>query len=168
MMMKRILSIMLLALLLAIPEFVSGANISVEIISKGRFHSENIRNIDDPSHIEGHHSRPATRPVLVEETDHIKPNLGAEFGFSYRIKASPEVAEVTLRRVTRFPVALTNPSTGKTQSHNETLLHLHAGANGYAGWRFNEEWELMPGYWYIELWNGDVLLTSQKFIVEKN
>jgi hypothetical protein len=36
-----------------------------------------------------------------------------------------------------------------------------------AGYQFGHDWEIVPGTWTIELWDGDRKLASQSFQVVK-
>jgi hypothetical protein len=58
-----------------------------------------------------------------------------------------------------------NPKTGDT-----TMMEAHSdeekiGAVAYNGYTFDEDWELVPGTWIFEVWEGDRKLASQSFDV---
>ena len=75
---------------------------------------------------------------------------------------------MTLEKVTLIPQpGIQNPNTGETKLRSESSFPTDAGAIHYAGYTFTYPWEIVPGVWTMELWDGDRKLASQSFNVVK-
>lgn len=48
-----------------------------------------------------------------------------------------------------------------------TIEPTRIGTMEIAGYQFRQDWEIAPGTWTIELWDGDRKLASQSFQVVK-
>jgi hypothetical protein len=105
---------------------------------------------------------------LVETTKTIPARLGVEFGFRYKIYGQPNGAEIQLKKITLVPQpGLRNPNTGNTLVRGEIVYTEKIGVTRYKGYHFDDPWELVPGTWTFELWQGDRKLASQEFNVVK-
>jgi len=52
-------------------------------------------------------------------------------------------------------------------SESPITITAHLGRPFFAGWRFDDPWEVEPGRWKIELWLGTSKLAAQEFTVVK-
>jgi hypothetical protein len=105
----------------------------------------------------------------VKSTRDIPAKLGVQFGFRYGIVGTPKHAKVTFKTVVTFPPAgLHDPASTETIKNSEVVLTklLDAGMT-YSGYEFDDPWELVPGAWTIELWDGNRKLASETFSVFK-
>jgi hypothetical protein len=59
-----------------------------------------------------------------------------------------------------------NPETGVTQTVDEWNSPMNVGIPRYAGWSFDNPWELVGGRWVIELFENARPIMRQEFIVE--
>ena len=82
--------------------------------------------------------------------------------------ASPSHATVKLISVTQYPApGLKNPKSDSNQMRGEHSLFATIGQINYRGYVFEHDWELVPGTWTLELWDGNRKLASQTFDVVK-
>jgi Domain of unknown function (DUF3859) len=104
---------------------------------------------------------------LVTATDTMPARLGVNFGFRYQIIGN-NGATVTLKKVTLIPQpGIQNPKTGDTKIRGEISFERVVGGKYYTGFGFDDSWEVVPGIWTIELWDGDRKLASQSFNLVK-
>ena len=107
----------------------------------------------------------------AEETPHFKPGcphitakIGTQFGIQLQVNGSPELAIANVvTRVTHPPI--TNPETQKSSTVDQWDSPMNIGYARYAGWQFEDPWELVPGKWVIEILRGSKVLLRQEFEV---
>jgi hypothetical protein len=137
----------------------------VEIVEFGIYTARVVRREEAPGTAAGK-SQLLADIVLRESTDRVPLALGTYFGMRYVVRGNPEGAQVKLTRVTRFPPpGLTNPATGRTVAVERTERQPVIGRRAYAGFSFDVEWELVPGTWTFELWDGERKLAEKSFQV---
>lgn len=120
---------------------------------------------------------------LLEATTTVPAKVGVEFGFRYKIVGQPNAATnaqtgatiagqasgvVNLKNVTHIPA----PGIRNPQTKNVTLTSVFSqdhrvGEELYRLYRFTDPWEVVPGLWTLEIWDGDRKLASQAFLVKK-
>jgi hypothetical protein len=104
----------------------------------------------------------------IEDTTTVHARIGLEFGIQYVIVGSPKGAQVPIRIVNVYPKqGLRNPKTHKTIRGVEIVRNKIIGDVIYAGYAFENEWEIVPGMWKFELWNKNRKLAEQSFTVSK-
>lgn len=101
----------------------------------------------------------------VKSTREIPAELGTRFGFRYNVVGTPKGSEVRFRKVITFPPpGLRNPASTETVRTTEDMLTRKVSAGvEFSGYSLDNAWELAPGKWTIELWDGKKKLASQKF-----
>jgi hypothetical protein len=129
---------------------------------------------------------------LVQSTTTVPARLGIEFGFRYKIigqtaappapqagatilgmqfgtpPATQPSAGVNLKYVTHIPKpGMRNPETGNVTLTNVFYQEHKAGEELYRLYRLTERWEIVPGVWTLEIWDGERKLLSQDFLVKK-
>ena len=105
---------------------------------------------------------------LVAATTRIEAKLGVHFGIRYRVVGRPNLATIKLTSVTQYPApGLKNPKSADNQARGEHPLFATIGQLNYRGYVLEHDWELVPGTWTMELWDGNRKLTSQAFDVVK-
>ncbi|MDY0163258.1 DUF3859 domain-containing protein [Desulfobotulus sp.] len=163
--MNQIHKALLIAFLtIATPWNVLGAEKSLRITEYGLFRVEITETITNPSKITGHQNN--IRHVLLKTTDRIPLQRGANFGVSVVVDGSEDSREWTLRRVIRFPYpGLRDPKTGKTHPYDERLVTVQPGTDGTVSFTFDHEWEMVPGRWAIEFWDGEKKIAEKVFTV---
>lgn len=105
---------------------------------------------------------------LLVATTRIQAKLGLHFGMRYRLLGRPNGVTVKLTSITQYPGSgLKNPATGRLLARGEHPLFATVGAINYRGYVFEHEWEMAPGLWTFEIWDGQRKLASQAFEVVK-
>jgi hypothetical protein len=112
-------------------------------------------------------SQEVSNVQLVKSTTTVLARLGAKFGFRFQL-VGHNGEFVNLQRVTRVPSpGIYNPETGGVTLTSVSSLERKVGGTYYAGYGLDDEWEIVPGTWTLELWDGDRKLASQSFNVVK-
>lgn len=138
-----------------------------EITGYGIYTSEVVKTFKDESITSGEWHK-TKNSKMIKTTTKIPMKLGTVFGVFYNLKGKPEGTEVKLRRVTTFPKqGLNNPKTGKTNYKDEFYLNKIIMNNSMTGYGFDNEWEMVPGTWTLQLWDGDNKILEQSFTVYK-
>jgi len=102
----------------------------------------------------------------IEDTTTVPARNGLEFGIQYVIGGMPKGAQVPIRIVNVYPKqGLRNPKTRKTVRRVEIVRNKIIGDVIYAGYAFENEWEIVPGVWKFELWYKNRKLAEQSFTV---
>jgi len=118
---------------------------------------------------------------LIEATTTVPARAGVEFGFRYKIVGQPNAAAqsgatiarqgaatVNLKNVTHIPApGMRNPQTQNVTMTSVFYQDVKIGAEPVRLFRFTEPWEVVPGIWTLEIWDGDRKLVSQSFLVKK-
>ena len=129
---------------------------------------------------------------LVQSTTTVPAQQGVEFGFRYKIvgqpvaapppqagttilgvqigaqPAPPPVATVNLKYVTHIPKpGMRNPETGNVTLTNVFYQEHKVGEELYRLYRLTDRWEVVPGVWTLEIWDGDRKLLNQDFLLKK-
>ncbi len=95
----------------------------------------------------------------------VPAQIGVRFGFEYTVVGTPSGAAVNLTKVEIFPPAgLDVPGKGPVR-RDSYVQQSEIGGTIYTGYRFDNAWELVPGIWRLELWDGKRRLASEKFKV---
>ena len=106
--------------------------------------------------------------MLLAPTTRVEAKIGIHFGIRYRVVGRPNNAIVKLVSATQYPApGLKNPKSDSNHTRGEHSLFATIGQINYRGYMFEHEWELVPGAWTIELWDGKRKLASQAFEVVK-
>ena len=91
----------------------------------------------------------------------IPAQIGTTFGFRYEVMGKPHAAPIELRQVVIFPSPGLTPSLSSSSRsiiRDEFLLQTRIGETSYA-------FELVPGNWVFEIWQGNRRLAMQVFKV---
>lgn len=165
-----------LALLLLVPllAVVGGAVAAqgtkvdrVEIVEAGVYRAE-TKSIEQAPGTATRQRNILSETKLVASTTRIEAKVGVHFGIRYRLVGQPNNATVKLTSVTLYPApGLKNPKADANQLRGEHSLLATIGAVNYRGYVFEQDWEMVPGAWTFELWDGKRKLVSQRFDVVK-
>jgi hypothetical protein len=99
-------------------------------------------------------------------TTAVPAQIGTRFGFEYKIIGTPAGKPVSFTKVTVFPQeGLRSPTVAQPLQHSDMTVTSKIGETSYVGYRFDDPWELVPGPWRIELWDGDRKVAEQTFTV---
>jgi Domain of unknown function (DUF3859) len=103
----------------------------------------------------------------LETTAIIPARIGTSFGIRYKVVGDPDKAEVTLRKVISFPPPGLQPSRGKFVPQSESKVETMIGETVADLYTLEDIFELVPGVWTVELWDGDRKLLTQSFTLER-
>lgn len=104
------------------------------------------------------------RARLVRRTSTVPLRRCVSFGFEYVIRGGPSGAQVPMRMITRFPSpGPRNPQTAMSVQATETLVVRSIGRLHTRAYTLEQDWELVPGVWTLEIWSGDRKLAALSF-----
>jgi hypothetical protein len=147
------------------PAFSRGAFVQkIVVLERGVYHAEaaGLSNAEK-----------LTRPVyqvrssrLLSSTTLIPARQWVRFGARYMIVGTPIGAPVSLRMITRFPEAgVVDPETRVRTFYHEYTVTEALGSVSYRDYHFDHRWEIVPGRWTLEFWQGERKLGEQEFCV---
>ena len=99
----------------------------------------------------------------------IPAQIGTTFGFRYEVMGKPHAAPIELRQVVIFPSPGLTPSfssSSRSIIRDEFLLQTRIGETSYASYTLEDAFELVPGDWVLEIWQGNRKLATQSFRIE--
>jgi len=103
-----------------------------------------------------------SKVTLVECTTNVASRLGTSFGFRVRMpgKADGSIVPCSARCI--HP-KLTDPSSGRSSELEEWDTSGLAGEEGYIGYTLDNDWELVPGLWTIQVFVDSKLVIEKTF-----
>lgn len=136
----------------------------IDISSSGIYELEIIRQADHDG--QGSEWNTIANVRLARATSSIPLERCVSFGFEYVIVGAPAGAHIPMRMITRFPEpGLRNPHTGQLALTAESLVVRTVGWRHYRVYTFDDDWELIPGVWTLEVWQGERQLAVQSFVL---
>jgi hypothetical protein len=102
---------------------------------------------------------------LLAATNVIPLKKGRHFGFRFRIGGVTERDAIEVRMVVTHP-PMYKPDRGVSKGY-ETKLGLNVRLGeviDYAGYSFDQDYELVEGDWKFEFYHGNTKLLEQKFV----
>ena len=105
-----------------------------------------------------------SKVALLECTTNIAARVGTSFGFRLMMLGKPSgvVAPCTAKCI--HP-RLTDPSSGHSSEVEQWDTSGLAGEEGYIGYTFDNNWELVPGPWTIQVFMDSKLVIEKTFNV---
>lgn len=102
---------------------------------------------------------------LKEKADVIVARRGTSFGVRFQTIGVPMGKAVKLTWITRFPAeGLKDPKNGVFYRNEFTRTHT-IGEDSHRTYSFDEPWEMVPGEWTFEFWDGPKKLGEKRFRV---
>jgi len=99
-------------------------------------------------------------------TTTVQAESGIRFGFIYRVVGKPTGQTVQLRMVIIYPPeGVKSPQSSTPLQSAERQIAVRIGAIEFSGYTFDDNWELVPGPWKMQLWLGDRKLAEKEFTV---
>lgn len=108
----------------------------------------------------------AKEPKLVKETDKIPGTVGTNFGICYIVNGHPKGEKVVLLVKLQHP-ATKNPKTQELRVSDEWKSYKRIGYIHCSGWKFEYDWEIVPGQWIFQLFYEGTKLAEKTFTVYK-
>ena len=103
-------------------------------------------------------------PVFLKETRRIPATLGIRFGFDFEITGLPP-EPVELRAITIYP-PVRKPD-GSVVTRHEFPYPPFTPVGGRVvtsvGFGFDNDYELVPGKWTMQIWRGDKMIVERAF-----
>ena len=142
------------------------SGISVRFTESGLYKLDNIKEIEDASTALGR--RHTANATLSQNTDRVPLTIGTSFGITFVVTSASNAPNVKLRKIMRFPSpGLKNLQTGKTKSYDEAMMTYVPGQEQKAWYTLEEPFELVPGVWKFELWDGNQKIGERAFTLSK-
>ena len=104
---------------------------------------------------------------LIKKTDQVEAILGTNFGFRYVLSGPDADVYVTIK--VKHPTALKGPESGKEFTSSKWGQSVPVGVgnvNWNTGWIFEEDWEIVPGEWVMQLYVGEAKLLEKTFFIK--
>ncbi len=102
---------------------------------------------------------------LVSTTDKVPRRKGTAFGYQFVLEGEPKGAVLPVFIVVDHPpihpLGTTAPRTQESWKQNVTV-----GTASFAGWKFDEEAEMVAGTWTVRVFYGPRPLVQRSFTVE--
>ncbi len=108
---------------------------------------------------------------LLHKTDVIPMKLLTSFGVRfilYSKLANNDIKNIIPVNVKVKHPAFTNPDTNKESVQEEWISLQAPGKMIYIGYKFDRQYEMVPGEWTIELRHNNELLIEKKYIVQQH
>ncbi len=104
--------------------------------------------------------------ALMSEPPADPARVGIGFGVRFRSAGEPRGGQATLRSVWKIPApGIRNPTNGVTYRELVAEFTTAVGGVHWRGYAFDEPWEVVPGVWTIEIWQGDRKLLEHSFTI---
>ena len=137
----------------------------IELLDVGLYRGERAGQMGAPGSVAGNINR-LTSVTFYEQTSRVPARLGVRFGIRFSLIGAPQRAVVPLRAVWRFPApGLRDPGSGKVYSESIEEFSSPIGELRQRGYGFDNDWELVPGEWTLEILHGQRRLLTQTFTV---
>jgi hypothetical protein len=102
----------------------------------------------------------------AKTTTTVQAEPGVRFGFIYRVVGKPTGRTVQLRKVIIYPPeGVKSPQSSTPLQSAERQIAVRIGVIEFSGYTFDDNWELVPGPWKMQLWLGDRKLAEKEFTV---
>lgn len=138
---------------------------SVQIIDYGIYRIELTgQRVPMPSAQAGR-VRPASRAVLVVQTNQIPATIGTSFGCQFIVNGNPTGALAALEVVVEHP-AFKKPDGETTGTTDRVPWRYTIGEKAGYTYTFDHDWEAVPGSWSIEIWQDGKKLAGKEFFVK--
>jgi hypothetical protein len=104
---------------------------------------------------------------FLTSTPAVTAKVGTAFGVEFRVVGQPNNAKVKLRTVWQIPApGITNPESGNVYRQNTVDFTATTGTIAVRGYRFDKAWEVVPGQWTLQIWQGDRKLLERSFTIQ--
>jgi hypothetical protein len=158
------------AMLLLAPTLAAAEEVRIdriEIVDSGVYAIEAGAATPDPNTPTGEVTAVETARN-IEATTQIEARLGLEFGFRYTIVGEPAGGEATLDFVILYPdPGIRDPGEPSPLRESRYSRAKKVGETIYLGYGFENDWEIVPGAWTFQIWQGSRKLAEQSFRVTR-
>jgi hypothetical protein len=139
----------------------------IEIVDAGIYEARVEKTVSAPHTAFGAEDH-LSSVKLLQSTTTISASAGMRFGFRFRVIGRGN-GLMKLKMVVRVPhPGMSNPKTGEITKIEAHSAYPKIGEVSYSGYTFDEDWEIVPGTWIFEVWEGNRKLASQNFNIVHN
>jgi hypothetical protein len=93
--------------------------------------------------------------------------VGLGFGVRFRSSGARDGERAMLHSVWKIPApGIVNPNDGKTYLQSTADFPTTIGSTHVRGYTFEQPWEIVPGTWTLEIWQGDRKLLEKSFEIK--
>jgi len=104
--------------------------------------------------------------ALMSEPPADTARVGIGFGVRFRSTGEPRGAQATLRSVWKIPApGIHNPNNDITYRESVVDFTTAIGSVHWRGYGLDQPWEVVPGTWTIEIWQGERKLLERSFTI---
>ena len=140
-------------------------SISIKILDYGIAGASDTSREDNKDVISGYITS-GKNITIKETTERIPATMGINFGFHYLVMSAEDKNIVLDVKVLHPP--LTNPNTQETKVSDEWQERAHCLMfKGFEGWTFDNDWELVPGEWIVQIYYKGEKLVEKSFVIYK-
>lgn len=154
----------LLLCILSAPAFADDhRDLEIEVVSLGLARVEDRGSVSAMELL----AEPAEPPKITQkegEMPRVAAMAGHQFGYRFTLKGPREGVNWLLRFVTLHPDMHNPRKPGPIHMHTYDA-GMSVGETRFNGFKFTEEYELVPGVWTFEIYEQDLLLHSLSFEV---
>ncbi len=160
MILARLATLVITLALLAGPSRAA-ETVGVEILQYGLFRSDIVGKQPDSG---GVVHNVVDNICHIATTRDVPMKIGVHFGVRYKVTGPVAGERVLLKKVIRYPAALTPPS-GRPASMVGDFVELKVGTTTYTEYALEQPWELAPGSWTFQFFERDRMLAEFSFTV---
>jgi hypothetical protein len=106
-----------------------------------------------------------SKVALIESTTNVPARIGTSFGFRVKFHGITPNEVVPCAAKCLHP-KLTDPSSGRSSEVDQWDTSGSAGQDGYIGYTLDNDWELVPGRWTLQVFQDSQLVLEKTFNVE--
>jgi len=162
---KLVVGALSMALVLSSPGAVSQVT-KVDVLWSGLFRHFTTPPVPGEPDIKLPHGYIGPRPV--RQTDRVPGRVGALFGVLF-VPRGQGPSFVVMRKVNHFPEpGMPEAKTATRMLTSEYKFDCLLNSPCFAGYRFDNENEIVPGQWRFEVFSGDTKLLETEFVVERD
>ena len=105
---------------------------------------------------------------ILPEPPATSARVGIGFGVRFRSIGERNGERAMLRSVWKIPEpGIVNPTSHDTYRQSVADFSTTIGTNHWRGYAFDASWEVVPGTWTLEIWQGDRKLLEKSFEIKK-
>jgi hypothetical protein len=106
---------------------------------------------------------------VTKKTLTVPIGKGVNFGFQYLAVGTPRGERATLHFVVIYPSpGVKKPGSSAPLPRDEYDEKVRIGVKGsFDGYELDNDWEMVPGAWTLQIWSGTTQLASETFTLVK-
>jgi hypothetical protein len=137
---------------------------SIQLLEFGTFRKlASTNDVSEPGSLTG--ARHAVSKVaLIESTTNVPARIGTSFGFRVKFLGTPSNEVVPCTAKCLHP-KLTDPSSGRSSQVDQWDISGLSRQDGYVGYTLDNDWELVPGQWTLQVFQDSRLVLEKTFNV---